>query len=162
MTDARFTPDLVGAVDTLVAESHTIGSGARIRWNKIKDLFLAARLAHTAVLHPSLILCHPANRGGLGLNAYNCHSLVKNIGRVGCDFSELIHATCSEISSRALERMKQLEFNAQLVHGSSGMLSPMSENEKYLSVACGHTVGGCRAIIANCISATDQKKQKLR
>ena len=108
VVDARLTPLLCQTVDGILV--NTEDSGSITRWNSIKELFIEGRLAHYAFLHPDLVLCHPANRGGLGLNGYNCHLLMEKLGRVGVDLSELKNATCMQLSNQRLCQ-KQLDFN---------------------------------------------------
>ena len=115
------------------------------KWHMIKNVFLKAKIAYYLILHTSYIMTHPKNRGGLGLNAHNVHINGNTIRSVGADSSELARATCFELSHDEATRSKQLKFNKDLTDSSGGLLAPITGEERYLSVGCGHTAAFCRA-----------------
>ena len=51
-------------------------------WTKLLDVFKRHNISYYAEIHSSQMLCHPRNRGGLGLNPYNLHGNGKKIATV--------------------------------------------------------------------------------
>ena len=92
------------------------------------------------------MLVHPRNRGGLGINAFNSHITGGKIVRVGADLDELRKATVIEMSHDESERELQFAFNKRLIARSKGLLAPVRGHERFLTVACSHTVVFCRVV----------------
>ena len=96
------------------------------------------------------MLCHPKNRGSLGLNPYNCNLNLASVHRVGANPAELHGAVAFEISAKKPMADAEIRANQQFVQLSGGLLAPVSGCERVLSVGCGHMAGACRAAIAGC------------
>jgi hypothetical protein len=115
---------------------------------------------HNIVLQQKLtveqVMVHPANRGGLGLNAYNAHANGEKILDIGVDEEELEKAMAFQRMPLEPLRSEQLAFNQRLVDSSKGMLSPLTGKEEVCSVGTGHTAAFFKAINAGC--ATPQTK----
>ena len=67
--DRRFTPE----VNTLVKQTIASEGGALSRWNSIAKKLLDEGIAYQIKLDVDDVLCHPLNRGGLGVNHHDCH-----------------------------------------------------------------------------------------
>ena len=93
---------------------------------------------------PRYFLTHMRNRGGLMLSPYNCHKNAVTILRAGADLSALKNAVCSEIPPQGPERQQQLQANLSLIKRSAGLIADMNNEERYLSLGCGHTVAFCK------------------
>lgn len=127
------------------------------KWGLIKKMLVDANVAYFMEIHAGTILCHPKNRGGLGINHHNAHKNGATIVHVGADQDELTKATCFELSRNTAKRASQIGFNETMVAASEGMLAPVSGQERFLSVACGHTAAFCRAVAAGCTTAEETK-----
>jgi hypothetical protein len=126
------------------------------RWNMVVQVLLDHGVACTRVVHSSELFCHPANRGGLGLNQYDVHKNIKTIYHIGADESQLVGHACFELSTSPGTRGMQIAFNTRLIDLAAGLLARPTMKERYLTVGGGHTTAGCRAILANCISAVEE------
>ena len=116
--------------------------------NEALDMLLETGMARKEMAHPSLILCHPDNRGGLGISARNMHETIAKILGAGADMNELKRAVCFEFSPN--KRQEQLAFNERQISRADGLMAKILGCERYLSVGCGHTAAGCRAFNGNC------------
>lgn len=119
-------------------------------WAKITDVLLSTNIAYFAELSCTVVLCHPKNTGGLGLNPHNIHKNGASIKKAGADDSELCRATCFELSSDAATRATQIKFNEDLAESSEEVFVPVTGQERNLSVSCGHFSGFCIAALARC------------
>ena len=90
----------------------------------VLDILKSAGKATIRKINPMIVICHPANRGALGLNAFNSHRLGDRIITVGCRMEELDQTMVFEMSRKAAVRVEQMAFNQQLVDGSDGRLAP--------------------------------------
>ena len=70
-----------------------------VKWGQALEVLSGAALAYETVLHSDMVLCHPDNRGGLGLNARNAHMVAMKIKQRGGDWAELAKATAFELAS---------------------------------------------------------------
>jgi hypothetical protein len=90
---------------------------------------------------PKYFLTHKYNRGGLMLSPHNAH---RNAQRLfisrAADKKQLINAVCFELPPDGPARESHLAANAQLIDRSDGLLAPMTGEERYITVGCGHTV----------------------
>ena len=132
--------------------------GLLSKWNQVAEILTQHHLAWHSLIHPNQMLCHPSNRGKLGLNAAMAHRLILRIKTVGGDKRELARAVCWQLSTDPSKRDAQLVFNKELVSRSDGLLAPVVGTERFVSVSCGHTAAGCKAVIARC--RTDIAKLK--
>lgn len=121
------------------------------RWHKILDILQGHKHAYVVPeIHVRHLLCHPDNRAQLGLDPHNVHRVGAMISKLGGDFSQLNHATCVEMSPLGDERAKQVAFNSALVQHAQGLLAPVTGEERYLTLSCGHTAAFCRAAVSSC------------
>ena len=107
------------------------------RLSAIFEILREANLKNTMKLKPELVMCHPANRGKLGLNAYNAHRTGKFVKNIGAKIEELLGAVCIGVASDPKRKAEQTSFNLKLVECSAGLLSPTTGAEKFCSVGGG-------------------------
>ena len=107
------------------------------RMNQVLQELTDSKLLTMNLLKPSAVLCHPDNRGKLGLNAFDVHIKGKKVLAVGADLNELRGAVCFEMSPAPAKRTKQIDFNRKMIEGSQGYLAPIDGTEKVLSVGGG-------------------------
>ena len=98
----------------------------------------------------SQVMVHDANRGGLGLNAYDAHKNGAKIMDIGVDEEELSKAVAFQRMPFEPNRSEQINFNKRLVDRSKNMLAPLTGREEVCSVGTGHTTAFFRAILAGC------------
>jgi len=70
--------------DVLVVEAAPLA-----RWNVTLEVMESHNIPYKQVLSPEMLLCHPCNRGGLGLNSHNVGRTGANIKAVGADLDAL-------------------------------------------------------------------------
>ena len=87
----------------------------------------------------SKMLVHHKNRNGLMLSVHNAHANAATIVKVGADRSQLSNAVCIELATEGHAREINIQKNKALVARAKGKLAPVTGEEKYLSVGCGHT-----------------------
>lgn len=119
-------------------------------WNNVAVILERHGLIWEQHLPVEQIMVSTRNRAGLGVNAYNAHAVGSKILKVGADLKELGKATCFEMSPNANVRDEQVAFNRALVESSQGLLAPLTNQERYVSVSCSHTTQFCRAVNAGC------------
>ena len=93
-------------------------SGMMVQWKSIEKILLSAGLAYEQELGPEHFLVHPQNRGGTGINAFNCHSKGAVICNTGADLSQLAGAVAFEINPKT--KQDQVSFTAALAKESNG------------------------------------------
>ena len=113
-----------------------------------KEALLDAGLAYEQELGPEHSLVHPQNRGGTGINAFNCHSKGAVICSTGADLSQLAGSVAFETNPKT--KQKQVSFTASLAKESDGLLANPTGMERFLTVSKGHTSQFCKAIKFNC------------
>ena len=59
----------------------------------------------------------------------------------GADKKQLTHAVCRDCPR---SRQEQLDANAKLIAMSNGKLAAINQQERYLSLGCGHTMAFCK------------------
>ena len=126
------------------------------QWSEILKVFADHKVSYKLKAHSGMILVHPRNRGGLGLNWHNAHRNGRKIVGVGGDLAELKNAICFELSTNTLIRNEQIDFNKELVKSANGLLAEVNGSERFLSIGAGHCAGFCRA--ANARTPTPEKK----
>ena len=144
-----FSDELIKEVQDII-DDVLLGRVAPLSgWNNIKAILLAANVAYyIEELCVLLILAHPKNRGGTLINAFNCQRVGKLIKRTGADLSELQKACVFEMCPLSEIKAKQLEANLKVIESAHGMLASINGSERYLSIACSHTVAFIRAVLA--------------
>ena len=128
-------------------------------WNEAVSLLRELGLAHCETLRPDVLLCHPCNRGGLGLSGPNSHETAGRVLTAGADYKELSRAAAFGISP--LAREQQLAFNERLVARSKGYLAPLNGQERFLTIGTGHTAAAARAFNAGCASGSPKLQKYL-
>ena len=73
------------------------------------------------------------------LSVHNAHANAATIVKVGADRSQLSNAVCIELATEGHAREINIQKNKTLVARAKGKLAPVTGEEKYLSVGCGHT-----------------------
>ncbi|CAL1163817.1 unnamed protein product [Cladocopium goreaui] len=122
--------------------------GMMVQWKGIEKILLDAGLAYEQELGPEHFLVHPQNRGGTGINAFNCHSKGAVICSTGADLSQLAGSVAFETNPKT--KQKQVSFTASLAKESDGLLANPTGMERFLTVSKGHTSQFCKAIKFNC------------
>ena len=89
-------------------------------------------------------LVHKANRGGLLLSPHNCHRNASRIHKCGADLKQLTHALCMELATTGKTRQEHLDKNASLIKRAGGLLAPINDSERYVTLGCGHTAAFCK------------------
>ena len=135
---------------TQILTKDTEELGLLSKWNQIADVMVRYNLALVEMIHPNQMLCHPSNRGKLGLNVAGSHRLILRIKTVGGEKRELARAACFQLSTVPSKHDAQLLFNKDLVARAGGLLAHVAGTERFLSVSCGHTASDCKAAIAGC------------
>ena len=69
----------------LYAPSKPVNIAFRACMKLLEDYKLSYKVKYA---NPKIFLVHKANRGGLGLNPYNCHSNAASIFSVGADMND--------------------------------------------------------------------------
>ena len=114
-------------------------------------------LAWKEEVHTDALLCHPMNRGKLGVSGPNAHETASRILHAGASLSALAGACCFEMSPT--KRAEQVSFNERLVLRSKSLLAPINGHERLLTVGCGHTTAVCRAFNAHCRTSCAKLQQ---
>ena len=89
---------------------------------------------------PRFVHCHPANRDGYGLNAMDCHSLLRDISACGWNWAQIDAMAC-EVPGSGPAHDSVLEFNVAQQLGSGG--------------SCSHTNMALRLILAEMAHESD-------
>ena len=85
-------------------------------WQAVLKVLKEKGLAYDADCKPTMIMCHPGNRSGLGVNARNVHANGMKIRAIGGDLGQVVGRSCAfEMSGVKKKRDEQIEFNKQLV-----------------------------------------------
>ena len=143
-------------VDMILAQKERIQLGHLIK--QLLKAMAKHNISYEMFLHPSVMLVHDKNRGGLGLNWNEVHGNGKKIIKIGADLDLLQQSVCFELPTEPKKRDIKIEFNKQLVKSSCEMLAPLSGKERFCSVSTGHTVAFCRATSGRCITPEDDLK----
>ena len=92
---AAITPEL----DQAMMKVWELKAPPLVKWGQALDLLGQAGFCYETPLHTDMVLCHPENRGGLGLNARNAHLVALKIKQRGADMAELNKATAFELAN---------------------------------------------------------------
>jgi len=146
---------MMSKVTTAVSEKmqqllrNDAGSPPLSVWNAIKQFLMDNGFAYSAEISPESVLCHPSNRGSLGINARSAHKTGAGILKIGCDVSELEKAVVIEVARDPTVLKQQMDFNAKQFEYSENLLAPVSGKERYLSLGGGHAIAFFRAVLSN-------------
>ena len=67
-----------------------------------------------------------------------------SIKMVGADMTQLTNAVAIELAQAGAARDQQFKANARLVKSAHGLLPAITNDERFASVGCGHTVAMCK------------------
>ena len=124
------------------------GLGLLNKWAQIEKILLSNGLAYKQELPPELFVVHPSNRGGFGINAWNCHAKGSMICAMGADLSQLTGSVAFEMS--AAKKDEQIKFTKDLALASEGLLAIPSGAERFMTVSKGHTTQFMKSIKNSC------------
>ena len=141
---------VVDHIQSLIDDARSGAKAPMTAFQDIMDKCTEEQICYKRVLHTDEVMVHPANRGGLGLNAHNAHRTGAMIKSIGVDPEELAKSVAFEAMPMEPSRSEQLAMNQRLVDTSKGLLSPLTGREKYCSVGGGHCTAFFRAARANC------------
>lgn len=142
------TPQVQKEVDQLLEQNLPLVS----KWKAMEQALLQHGLAWRAVIHPSMMLVHPLNRGGLGVNGHSAHAKGASLLQSGFDRKFLHSSTCFELAAEEATRQQQLDFNKAMVGQADGLLAAVSGSERFLSVSSGHVSQFTKAALLGCRS----------
>lgn len=97
---AFYPARVVDFVDQKIQDART-GTPPMTAFKDIMDLLEEQKISYKKPLEVEEIQVHPANRGGLGLNAFNAHRNGASIKSIGVDPDELAKAVASLIAARS-------------------------------------------------------------
>ena len=101
------------------------------RLDKVLAILQKHGLAHSQILKPKEVLCHPDNRGGAMVAFHDAWAKGHHMLSVGVQ-SHLLHgAVCFQLSTQESIRSYQLKKNQDLIQESEGHLAPMTGEESY-------------------------------
>lgn len=101
-------------------------------------------------LSPDVLLCHPSNRGSLGVNGWNAQKNGAEIAKTGVTMRELNGSTCFQMCPFEPKKSEQYDFNTRVVEQGRGLLAPVTRRETHLTVGAGHFKAWVSAIKAGC------------
>ena len=145
-----YAPQLVIEVQSIIDKAIKGEMAPNTAFEDIWDVLFSQNIAKLIDPLVEKVMVHPTNRGGLGVNAYNCHKNGYAVDKAGCDLMMLNKTTVFELCPLDPQKSFQKEFNLKLVENSKGLLAPINGTEEWLSVGCGHWIQWCRAIKAGC------------
>lgn len=153
----HYAKELVQSLQKCIDKWRKNEVGVTDAWLQITSLL--KDVPYETQAKPDEILCHPQDRYGTGVNAHDAHTKGHKILTHGWDMSEVSKATAFEISPMGSTRDAQITFNKNLVARSDGLLPRVLGNERFLSVACSHTVHFLKAVKAECKTSVAQLPQ---
>ena len=104
----------------------------------------AHKVPYTVDAKPAYFLVHKENRGRLMLSPHNAHRNCLSIHKVGADMTQLINAVAMELPAAGRARDEQFIANARLVKSAAGLLPSINNEERYITLGCGHTAAICK------------------
>ena len=114
-------------------------------------------LAYGARLKPCQLLVHPANRGGLMVNAHDVWAKGAAIGEVDWDLQKVRTPVAVEIPPDGSRRQEILDANQKLADQSNGMLAKPNGHERCCSISASHTTAYLRCVEAGCVAMDSDK-----
>ncbi|CAJ1341308.1 unnamed protein product, partial [Effrenium voratum] len=147
------TADALEAISSMVeqaSEGRMVQTmGALFTYLEDKQLMWRQRVS------PRFVHCHPANRDGYGLNAMDCHSLLRDISACGWNWAQVDAMAC-EVPGSGPAHDSVLEFNVAQQLGSGGLLPTVEPHTiKLASLSCSHTNMALRLILAEMAHESD-------
>lgn len=157
-----FLPILVIAIMALTNEVKVeVGrvmesdDGVNVKITKLTKIFLDSGLARHEVVSPSLVLCHPSNRGGSMLNGHDVVQKGEVLMKQGVR-QDLLEASSVAfcLSKQEDKRKSQVNANKILASHHPDLLAPPSGAERYLSVGSSHSTAYMRAMLSGILPET--------
>lgn len=130
------------------------------KWAKLKETMVQAGLAWPRTEVPSQVLCHPKNRAGIMLNAWDVHAKGAKMLELGIAMNKIEESVAFEVSAKGSTKQQQLQANIQLVESSHNQLAPVTGQERLLSCSSSHLVAFCRAVLHGCQTQEPSLKAK--
>ena len=135
--------------------------GVNVRIHKLFKLFLDNALARHETVPPSLVLCHPSNRGGAMLNGHDVLAKGELLNKQGVRLDLLEASSVAFSMSKHPEKRKsQVDANKSLASHHPDLLAPPSGAERYLSVGSSHSTAYMRALLSGIIAESTVTKQE--
>ena len=162
-----FLPILVIAIMALTNEVKVeVGrvmesdDGVNVKITKLTKIFLDSGLARHEVVSPSLVLCHPSNRGGSMLNGHDVVQKGEVLMKQGVR-QDLLEASSVAfcLSKQEDKRKSQVNANKILASHHPDLLAPPSGAERYLSVGSSHSTAYMRAMLSGILPETPLSKK---
>ena len=97
------------AVDAILAKD-TEEVGLLSKWNQVAEVLTDNYFAWHELVHPNQMLCHPSNRGKLGLNAAGAHRVLLRIKTVGGDKKRISTRSVLAIVCRSEQARRAIAF----------------------------------------------------
>ena len=145
-----YPPNLVVEVQSIIDQANKgqvpVNTALEDIWQKLSDL----KITRTMTMMVDNVMCHPCNRGKLGLNGHNVHRNIHHVDNAGVDLNELGKSNCFELCPLEPTKSKQIAWNARLVKSANGLLADLNGSETVMSVGTGHFTAGCRAVKSGC------------
>ena len=139
---SKFTPAFCFEFTVILAEKNTKAN--EVFQQAMACLRLRKSAYNLSKQHCKFFIPHKKNRGGLMLSPYNVHRNAAKIHRVGADVAQIINAVCMELAPSGPHRAAHILANENLVQRSKGMLAPLNDEERFLTLGAGHTAAFCK------------------
>ena len=120
------------------------------KMQKIMNVLKEKGLVFDQTLKVQQLMVHPNNRCGMMVSAPAAHSTGFKALQAGFDLQKLTGGYCVELSKDAVTRRMQFQRNEDLIASSDGMLAPLSQNERYLTLGNSHMTQFLRAVNSGC------------
>ena len=91
---------------------------------------------------------HPKNRGNLGLNSWNVHTLGAGVQKTGAKKEALRVAI--ELSPHEKMKKMQIDFNEKFVERADGKLAKVNGTERAMSIGGSRFAAFCKAANTYC------------
>jgi hypothetical protein len=109
-------------------------------------------LMYEVRVHSKYVGVHPLNRDGCGVSSKGVQDLITNVSHIGWDWAA-VKALAVEVDSSTLGEV--LAFNRHLVSSSQGVLAPIEEPIRFVSLEGSHTNQALRAFHYQCPHPSD-------
>ena len=147
---AEAFPEMEQEVKKLLCPSCPLGINIRLR--NVLAILEDKGLVYKSVLCPSSLMCHPQNRGGSMINAFNCHRKGQDIVAGGVK-PELLapNSLAVEMTLDTVAKSHQIACNNKMISEAKGLLAPLQGGERFCTLANSHFVQWARALEHGCI-----------
>eukprot|EP00439_Symbiodinium_sp_Y106_P047634 s5235_g6.t1 len=135
--------------------------GVNLKITKLTQIFLDNGLARHEVVSPSLVLCHPSNRGGSMLNGHDVVQKGEVLMKQGVRLDLLEASSVAFCLSKQEDKRKaQINANTILASHHPDLLAPPSGAERYLSVGSSHSTAYMRAMLSGIVPESPLSKKE--